>query len=95
MSIMNFSRDIWRMMKSMIIMDLYKKILLRYFLSIIYKIRYTLSSATGSIRVVNGGLYGNKEVGNMDWDDVDDILYDRTKEEISKLRCPDCGGMIK
>ena len=25
----------------------------------------------------------------MDWYDVDDILYDGTKEEISKLKCPD------
>lgn len=31
----------------------------------------------------------------MDWYDVDDILYDGTKEEILKLRCPDCGGTIK
>ncbi len=28
----------------------------------------------------------------MSWDDIYDILYDGTKEEISKLRCPDCGG---
>lgn len=30
----------------------------------------------------------------MDWLDVSDILYDGKKEEISKLRCPDCGGNI-
>lgn len=31
----------------------------------------------------------------MDWYDVDDILYDGTKEEISNLKCPACGGKIK
>lgn len=36
-----------------------------------------------------------KKVGIMDWYDVDDVLYDGTKEEISKLKCPDCGGNIK
>lgn len=36
-----------------------------------------------------------KKVGTMDWYDVDDILYDGTKEEISKLKCPDCGGKIR
>ena len=30
----------------------------------------------------------------MDWYDVEDILYDGTKEEIQALRCPDCGGNI-
>lgn len=30
----------------------------------------------------------------MDWYDIEDILYDGTKEEIEKLRCPDCGGNI-
>ena len=31
----------------------------------------------------------------MDWCDVDDILYDGSKEEILNLRCPDCGGSIQ
>lgn len=30
----------------------------------------------------------------MDWSDVDDILYDGEKEEIMRLKCPDCGGRI-
>jgi ribosomal protein S27E len=30
----------------------------------------------------------------MDWDDLDHVLYDGTKEEILKVRCPDCGGKI-
>lgn len=30
----------------------------------------------------------------MDWYDVDDILYYGTKEEISNLKCPACGGKI-
>lgn len=31
----------------------------------------------------------------MDWDDLDDILYDGTEEEIKKARCPVCGGSIR
>lgn len=30
----------------------------------------------------------------MDWQDVEDILFDGTKEEISKISCPECGGSI-
>ena len=30
----------------------------------------------------------------MDWYDVEDILFDGKREEIEKLRCPDCGGHI-
>ena len=29
-----------------------------------------------------------------DWYDIDDILYDGTKEEIEKVVCPDCGEKI-
>ena len=28
------------------------------------------------------------------WEDVDDILYDGTPEEISRVYCPDCKGNI-
>ena len=31
----------------------------------------------------------------MTWYDVDDVLYDGTKEEIEKVICPDCGNKIK
>ena len=31
----------------------------------------------------------------MDWLDVDDILFDGTKEEIKKIKCPDCGGTLE
>lgn len=31
----------------------------------------------------------------MDWLDVNDMLYDGKKEDIKKLRCPDCGGFIE
>ena len=31
----------------------------------------------------------------MDWNDVNDILWDGTAEEIAAVRCPDCGGIIK
>ncbi len=31
----------------------------------------------------------------MDWFDIDEILYDGTKEEIGKIKCPDCGGAIE
>ncbi len=30
----------------------------------------------------------------MDWYDIDDILYDGDKEQIAKLKCPDCNGRI-
>lgn len=30
----------------------------------------------------------------MTWDDIDDVLYDGTREAIKKLKCPDCGGVI-
>ncbi len=31
----------------------------------------------------------------MDWYDIDDILTDGTKEDISAVVCPDCGSKIK
>jgi hypothetical protein len=31
----------------------------------------------------------------MDWDDVDEILFNGTKEQIEKVRCVECGNAIK
>ena len=31
----------------------------------------------------------------MDWNDVDDILYDGTEEQIRAVRCPECGGELE
>ena len=31
----------------------------------------------------------------MDWDDVDEILFDGTKEQIEKVRCVECNNTIK
>lgn len=31
----------------------------------------------------------------MDWYDIDEILLDGTVEEIKKLKCPDCGGVLE
>ena len=31
----------------------------------------------------------------MNWLDIDDILFDGTKEEIENINCPDCGGEIE
>jgi len=31
----------------------------------------------------------------MNWDDVDDILFDGTEEEIDAVKCPECGGDLK
>lgn len=32
----------------------------------------------------------------MDWFDVEDVLFDCTsKDQIDKLRCPDCGGKLR
>lgn len=28
------------------------------------------------------------------WEDVEDILFDGTKNEIESLRCPECGGAL-
>lgn len=36
-----------------------------------------------------------KRDGIMDWYDVDDVLYEGRREDISKLKCPDCGGRIQ
>ena len=30
----------------------------------------------------------------VDWEEVDDILFDGTPEEIVKIKCPDCGGVL-
>lgn len=30
----------------------------------------------------------------MTWQEVDDILYDGTLDEVKSLRCPDCGSEI-
>lgn len=30
----------------------------------------------------------------MDWDDVDNILFEGGKAEIDRLRCPDCQGQL-
>ena len=30
-----------------------------------------------------------------DWNDIDDVLYDGTKEEIENIVCPDCGSKIQ
>lgn len=30
----------------------------------------------------------------MTWDDVEDILYEGTEEQIKTVKCPDCGGPI-
>lgn len=30
----------------------------------------------------------------MTWYDIDDILYEGTKEEIKNVLCPDCGGEV-
>ena len=29
------------------------------------------------------------------WDDVEDILYDGSQEEIEQIVCPDCGSKIQ
>ena len=31
----------------------------------------------------------------MSWDDIDDIIFDGTAEEISKIKCPECDGVLK
>ena len=31
----------------------------------------------------------------MSWDDIDDIIYDGTAEQISKIKCPECGSGLR
>ena len=31
----------------------------------------------------------------MNWEDVDDILFDGTEEEIDAVKCPECDGNLK
>jgi ribosomal protein S27E len=31
----------------------------------------------------------------MSWDDIDDIIFDGTDEQISSVKCPECGGHLK
>lgn len=31
----------------------------------------------------------------MSWEDVDDIIFAGTAEEIRNLKCPECGGVLK
>lgn len=30
----------------------------------------------------------------MNWDDVDDVVFDGSQNEIKNLGCPECGGKI-
>ena len=31
----------------------------------------------------------------MSWDDVEDILFDGSDEQIDKIKCPECGGELR
>ncbi len=31
----------------------------------------------------------------MSWDDIEDILFDGTAEQIENLKCPECGGHLR
>jgi len=31
----------------------------------------------------------------MNWNDIDTIIYDGTPEQIDKVRCPECSGVLK
>jgi len=31
----------------------------------------------------------------MSWDDVEDILFDGTQEQIDAIKCPECGGELR
>ena len=31
----------------------------------------------------------------MSWDDIDDIIYDGTQEQINSIKCPECGGELR
>ena len=31
----------------------------------------------------------------MNWDDIEEILFDGTPEQIDALKCPECGGELR
>ena len=31
----------------------------------------------------------------MSWDDIEDIIFDGTEEQIEVIKCPECGGRLK
>ena len=31
----------------------------------------------------------------MGWDDIDNIIYDGTSEQIDSIKCPECNGKLK
>jgi len=31
----------------------------------------------------------------MSWDDIDDIVFDGTAEQINSIRCPECEGSLR
>ena len=31
----------------------------------------------------------------MNWDDIEDIIFDGTQEQINAVKCPECGGDLK
>ena len=31
----------------------------------------------------------------MSWDDIDDIIFDGTAEQISDVKCPECGSGLR
>ena len=31
----------------------------------------------------------------MDWDDIEDIIFDGTIDEIESVKCPECDGQLK
>ena len=31
----------------------------------------------------------------MGWEDIDDIIFAGTSEQISNIKCPECGGVLR
>ena len=31
----------------------------------------------------------------MSWDDVEEIIFDGTEDQISSVKCPECGGNLR
>ena len=36
-----------------------------------------------------------KEIKKMDWNDVEEIIFNGDKQQVDSLRCPDCGNRIE
>ena len=54
---------------------------------------YPLTDTNGLTKGLPNSL--ERKVLDMNWDDVEDILFDGTPEQITTVKCPECAGELK